>query len=142
MSMGLRNSRGVVKGLKATLYIKGFRTTAVKDASYQGYVVQNMGAVGTYAPPPRVWPDYKVIKKTTHKSVLPEDQKALIEMVKALAVKYGFELEVIDVTEKRLLRMFSTRLKRISAFPTLVTDRGLKIEGDITEERIRALFAK
>lgn len=132
---------GVVKVLRATLYVKGVRTKFVKDLSYQGYVVQNMGAVGTYAPPPRIWPDYKVIKKTTHKSVLPEDQKALIETVKAAAVKYSFELKVIDVTVSSLHRL-RARLRGISTFPARATDRGLKIEGDITEERIKALLAK
>lgn len=76
----------------------------------------------------------------TYKSVLPEDQKALVERVKALAVKYGFELKVIDVTKKGLLQKLEDKLKGIDTFPTFITDSGLKIEGDITEERIKTLL--
>jgi hypothetical protein len=133
---------GLVKVLRVTLYVKGVRTKQVKDRSQWGYVVQNMDGVpsGMHVPP-RLWPDYKVYKETTDKSVLSEDQQALVEMVKALAVKYGFELKVIDVAENRFLDKLETRRKRISSFPTLLTDTGLKIEGDITEKRIKSLLA-
>ena len=130
-----------MKVLKATLYVKGVRTTTVQDASYQGYFVQPMPQ-GRGAPvQPRIWPDYKVIKETTRKSVLSEDQKALIDMVRAAAVKYGIVLKVIDVAENHFLDKLMTRLKRIVIFPTLLADNGLRIEGDITEERIKALLA-
>ena len=63
-------------------------------------------------------------------------------MVKAVAIKYGFELTVIDVTKEGFLYRLGTRLNGIGRFPTFETDSGLKIEGDITEERIKALFTK
>jgi hypothetical protein len=128
-----------VKVLKVTLYVKGERTTEVEDISYQGYIAQipATGGAGSKAPTsPRVFPDYKDVKITKHKSVLPEDQKALVEMVKTLAVKYGFELKVIDLGKNRLLDRLDTRLKGIRSFPTLL----LRIEGDITEEQIKALL--
>ena len=125
--------------MRATLYVKGVRVTIVKDKSYQGYVFQQKGG-GIADPILREYPDYKVYKETTYKSVLPEDQKALIDMVKAAAVKYGFELRVTDVGDHRFLDRLDARLKRISSFPTLVTDTGLRIDGDFTEERIKALF--
>jgi hypothetical protein len=135
--------RRFVKGLKATLYVKGVKTAiGVDDRSHQGYVVQATESAVTAYVPPRVIPDYKVYREPEYKSILPEDQKALVEMVEAAAVKYGFELTVIDVTEKSFLYKLEDRLKGISTFPALVTDCGLKIEEDITEERIKALFAK
>ncbi len=138
---------GGVKVLKATLYVKGVRTVVVKEAISEGYVsdAPYRGATGRWrqggdAISPSQSPYYEVKKKTAHKSVLSEDQKVLVERVKAAALKYGFELKVVDVGENRFLDKLATRLKRISSFPALVTDRGLKIEEDITEERIKALF--
>lgn len=134
---------GGVKVLRATLYVRGVRTKAVKEVVYQAYVVQNMGSVpGGPTLPPRVYPEDRVYKETTYKSVLPEDQKVLVAKVKALAAKYGFELKVIDVGENHFLDKLDTRLKGIRSFPTLLTDAGLRIEGDITEERIKALLAQ
>jgi hypothetical protein len=132
---------GVVKGLRATLYVKGVRTTQVEDRSSEGYVVQAMGELGAGgAGTVRVFPDRKVIKITTYKSVLPEDQKAVVEMVKAAALRYGFELKVVDVTEESFLQKLGGKSKGISTFPAFVTDSGLRIEGDISEERIKALL--
>ena len=134
--------RRLVKGLKATLYVKGVKTVVgVDDRSHWGYVVYPQGGIGNPKNPRfDAKPDYKVYREIEYKSVLPEDQKALVEMVKAAAVKYGFELTIIDVTEKGFLHKLEDRLKGISTFPAFVTDRGLKIEGNITEERIKALF--
>ncbi len=131
-----------MKVLKATLYVKGVRIKQVEDRSCQGYVVQTMGGTGLGGPAVfRVFPDYKVYKETTYKSVLSEDQKALVEMVKVAALKYGFELKVVDVTDEGFLEKLEGKLKGINTFPALVMDNGLKIEGDVTEERIKALLA-
>ncbi len=124
--------------MKATLYVKGVRTKFVSDASYQGYVMTS----GPYGAQAREYPDYKVIIDTKYKSVLPEDQKAVVEIVKAAALRYGFELKVIDVAEKHFLRKPLDKSKGINAFPTLVTDDGSKIEGDITEEQVKALLRR
>ncbi len=122
--------------MKAILYVKGVKTKFVEDHSYQGYVIGGAAQPGQF----RVYPDYKVIIDTKCKSVLPEDQKALVQRVRALAVKHGFELKVIDVTKGDFLDRLEDKLKGISSFPTLITDKGHKIEGEITEERIKALF--
>lgn len=132
--------------MKAVLYVKGVKTAnGVVDRSHWRWTFQ-LTSGGKAAVPP-LFPDYRVDSEAKYKSMLPEDQKALVEMVKAAAVKYGFELTVIDVTEsarspRTFLHKLGDRLKGINTFPALVTDRGLKIEGDITEERIKALLAK
>lgn len=123
--------------MRATLYVKGVRTKFVEDRSYQGYVIGGAAQPGSLG---RMYPDYKVIVETTYKSVLPEDQKAVVEMVKAAALKYSFELKVVDVTDESLLQKLDGRSKRINAFPAFVTDGGLKIEGEVTEEQIKALL--
>ncbi len=96
---------------------------------------------GPYGAQIRTYPDYKVNIETKYKSILPEDQKAVVEIVKAAAVTYGFKLNIVDVAEKRFLDKFTRRQNKITAFPTFVTDAGFRIEGDITEDGIEALFA-
>lgn len=126
--------------MKATLYVKGIRRIEVEDRSAWGYVIGPMG-VGPYgAPQTTAHYDYKVYREAEYKSVLPKDQEAVVEMVKAAAVKYGFKLKVIDVGQNRLLDRLEVRQKGISSFPTLITETGYKIEGDISEERIKTLF--
>lgn len=125
-----------MKGLKAILYVQSVKTwIGTDDRSHMGVVVQDMSA---YAPI-RVYPDYKVYRENIFKNILPEDQEALVEMVKGVALQCGFELTVVDVAKSSLHKL-ENRLGGISTYPVLVTDRGLKIEGDITEERIKALF--
>lgn len=130
-----------MKVLKAILYVQSVKTEiGVDDRSHEGYVVQTMGgAGGSYSPPPRIFRDYKVYREKIYKNILPEDQKALVEMVNGVALQYGFELTVIDVAKSSLHKV-ENRLKGMSTYPALVTDSGLKIEGDITEERIKAFF--
>lgn len=129
-----------MKGLKAILYVQSVKTEiGVDDRSHEGYVVQTMGGAGSYQAPPRIFRDYKVYREKIYKNILPEGQEALVEMVKGVALQYGFELTVFDVTKSSLHKL-ENRLKGINTYPALVTNRGLKIEGDITEERIKALF--
>ncbi len=127
--------------MKATLYVKGVRTAVEEELVSGGYVSEPLyradGRIPTQA---RASPYYDVKKKTTYKSVLPEDQKAVVEMVKAAALKYGFELKVADVSEESFLQKFEGRSKGINEFPAFVTDNGLRIEGDISEEQIKALL--
>ncbi len=124
----------------ATLYVKGVRTKQVETVTRQGGPVGMIGYTGGTAT--RTYPEVNLreYEEITYKSVLPEDQKAVVENVKTLAVKYGFELRVIDVTEKGLLQKLEDKLQGIDTFPCLVIDDGLKIEGTITEERIKTLL--
>ncbi len=121
--------------MKATLYVEGVRTKQVETVTMRGGPIGRVGYIhgeaGAYVD--------RVHDEITYKSVLPEDQKAVVENVKTLAAKYGFELRVIDVTEKGLLRKFEDKLQGIDTFPCLVID-GLRIEGTITEERIKTLL--
>ncbi len=122
--------------MKATLYVEGVRTKQVETVTKRGGPIGRVayihGEAGAYVD--------RVYNEITYKSVLSEDQKAVVENVKTLAAKYGFELRVIDVTEKGLLQKLEDKLQGIGTFPCLVIDDGLKIEGTITEERIETLL--
>jgi hypothetical protein len=127
--------------LKVILFVKSVKTVMDTYArSYVRYTAQTIGAYGSYNV--REIPDYKTSEETVYENMLPEDQRAVVEMVKKAAVKHGFVLEVIDVTEEGALGKLEDRLMGVSTFPTLLTDSGIRIEGDTTEERIEALFKK
>lgn len=126
--------------MKVTLYVKGVKTTGKKFE--EGRWTYRVTLVEPYKV--RVDPDYKDAREVRYTySVLPEDQQKVVETAKTAAQKYGFDLEVIDVAAENLLTgLWQEKVKHISTFPTLVTDGGEKIEGEITEEQIRLLVSK
>jgi hypothetical protein len=83
----------------------------------------------------RLIPDYKDYSEPKYENVLPDDQKNIVEMVKEIASRYGFDVEIVDVTK-------SEKGPRIKTFPALITDSGEKIEGSISKEQIESFFAK
>ena len=112
------------------------------DKSYSGYVVQPMGDSGYGGRNVfREYPDYKVYREDEYKSVLPKDQEAILDMLGEMSRIHKFDLTVIDVTKENFLRrLWHQRIKRISAFPTLVSDRGERIQGRISQEQVKALI--
>ena len=127
--------------MKVTLYVQGAKSVAgIDDRSRWGYS-QGSGLTADYGSPQAFTPDYKVYREVEYKSVLPEDQRGFVEMTQTLAEKYGFELEIIDVTKKNLLRkLVQKQLKHINTFPTLISEKGDKIEGYTSEKEIRKLL--
>ena len=128
-----------MKGHKITLYVQSVKTvTGMEEWVRWGYV-GGAGLRGGY----RLIPDYKVYSEAKYKRALPDDQKKVVEMVKEVGHKYGFEVEVIDVAMENVLdRLMQEEVKKIRVFPTLITDSGERIEGDISKEQIESLLAK
>lgn len=63
-------------------------------------------------------------------------------MVRKLAPKYGFDVEVVDVTKESIIhRVLQEEIKGIKTFPTLISDSGEKIEGTISKEQIKSLLS-
>ena len=73
--------------------------------------------------------------------VLSEDQKRIVEMVKEVASKLGFEVEVVDVAKESAFRKAFKREPRIAAYPTLTAGSGQKIEGELTREQVETFLA-
>jgi len=119
-----------VKGHRVTLYVKSVRTVVgTEEWGRWGFVGGAGARSGT-----RLLPDYKVYSEAKYESVLPDNQKKVVEMVEEIARKHGFEVEVVDVAKKKGLK--------IKTFPTLITDTGEKIEGDISKDQIESFLAK
>ncbi len=125
--------------MKVTLYVKSVKKVAgIDDRSKWGYPVQGY----TLRRPVDLKPDYKVYREPEYAHVLSEDQKKVVETVQKAALKYGFELEIIDAAKVRFLDKSSRRLiRQIKTFPALVTERGEIIKGPFTEEKIKLLIA-
>jgi len=128
--------------LKTTLYVKSVKEVAkIDDRSQWGYIVHGGATVPVAPLPTDFTSDYKVYREVQYKSVLPKDQKLFVEMVKALGEHHGFEVEVIDTAKEGFLRkLMRERIKQINTFPTLVTDKGEKIEGYASKGKIRKLL--
>lgn len=73
---------------------------------------------------------------------LPEDQKETVEMVTEVALKYGFKVEVIDVTKQSLLERKSLEDDElIRIYPTIMID-GKRFKGTISRKQIEMLLSK
>jgi len=129
--------------LKVKLYVKSEKKVAgVDDRSHWGYVIETRMQGYTWAPPVGMKPDYKVYRETKYAHVLSEAQKKVIETVQKAALKYGFELEIVDAAKVRFLDRSSRRIiGQIKTFPALVTERGEIIKEPITEKKIKPLIA-
>lgn len=120
-----------MKKRKVTLYVQSVKCLIGTEKWGRWGYVSGAGIRGGY----RLIPDYKTYSKAKYEWVLLDDQKKTVEMVKAIAQKHGFDVEIVDVTKdkKRL---------RIKTFPTLLMDTGEKIEGTISKEQVEMLFTK
>ena len=80
---------------------------------------------------------------TRYEFILPWNQEAIVEMVKDVASRHFFELEVVDVTREDVLHRFLHKeVKRLKIFPTLTADSGVKIEGNISKRELELLLSR
>ena len=78
-----------------------------------------------------------------HEFILSEDQQKIVEIVQNISRRHSFEVEVVDVTRENFLRrMIKEKQEKIRTFPTLTTDSGRRIEGELTEEEVELFLSK
>jgi hypothetical protein len=125
---------------KVIMYVQSVKTvTGTEKIDRQYYAAGPSPKAGGY----RIIPEYEVESITKYKFLLPEDQNRVVEMVREIAPKYGFEVEVFDVAKENIVhRVLQEEVKRIKTFPTLIIDSGEKIEGNITKEQFELLLKK
>jgi glutaredoxin len=88
---------------------------------------------------PRNIQEHRVETMTRFETALPEEQMKFVEMVESFASEHGFELEIVDMGRKnRLERWVQKNIKKIETYPTLVTDAGHRIEGNITRQELES----
>ena len=75
--------------------------------------------------------------------VLPDDQKDAVRMVRRVASKLGFEVEVVDVARENVIRREIQKERvKIRVSPTLIVSSGERIEGPLTEEQVEAILSR
>ena len=78
-----------------------------------------------------------------HEFILSEDPQKVVETVKDVSRKYSLEVEVIDIARENVLhRIIKERQAKIKIFPTLTTDSGQRIEGNMTGEKVESFISK
>ena len=124
---------------KVTVYVKSVKTAIGTEKVGHTQFAGGPGIRGGY----RISPTYEIESITKYKFVLPEDQNEVVEIVEKIATRYGFDVEVVDVTKENILhRVLQEEVKKIKTFPMLVTDSGEKIEGNISKEQIKSVLSK
>ncbi len=79
----------------------------------------------------------------THDYILPGDQQKAAEMIRRIACKHGFEVEVVDVTRENVLRRILQKEREgIRIFPTLIASSGERLEGSLSEMQVESVFSR
>jgi len=130
----MKNGSGLdetgMESRRVTVYVRSAKKAAgAEQWGEWGYVI-SPGLRGGY----RLIPDYKTHSEVTYENILPEDQEKFVEMVKAVASRLSFDVEIVDCARRRGVR--------IKKFPTLVADSGEKIEGVVSEEQVESFLAE
>ena len=135
-----------VSHLKIRVYVESVRRAVGTDqVAREFYRVDplTMPQSGAHSPQGghRIIQEHRVETMTRFEAALPEEQMRFLEMVESFASEHGFYFEVVDMGRKnRLERWIQKNIKNIETYPTLVTDAGHRIEGNITREQLESLL--
>lgn len=128
---------------QVTLHVKSTKTK-VEDGQVGSEKIVVAWRVPLWgADNPRPYQYYDVENTSHYDYVLPEDQLRILEDVKELGLKYGFNVEVVDLEKMNAFSRFELeRTKKTKTFPSMVTDSGETLEGIMTKEQIETCFSK
>jgi len=81
--------------------------------------------------------------ESTRDRILSEDHQKAAEMIRRIACKHGFEVEVVDVARENVLRRILQKEREgIRVFPTLVARSRERLEGSFTEMQVESVFSR
>jgi hypothetical protein len=119
---------------KVTVFVRSTKNVSLEEFTFTGMGAMHRGVTVSV-------PRSKEVRRLKNEFDVPEDQQEIVSMVKETARNHGFEVEVVDVTEENVLRRdIQEHAKHIHSFPTVITDDGRRIEGDITRQQVEALL--
>jgi len=127
------------------LYVKSIKNLIGSEKVGSRRVeAQIMGGAGTYVHlPPRIFHVYKVKSVVKYEFVLPDYQKEAVDIVEEVAPKFGFDVEIVDISRINVLdRTFKKEIRKLKIFPTLVTDSERKLETKFTKSDLEAFLSK
>jgi len=90
----------------------------------------------------RTYPTREVRTITKYEYVLPEQQESLVEIVKEVAFKFGFQLEVIDVGQMDFFdKPLPKEVKAMKNFPVLATESYVQLASDFSREDVERFLS-
>jgi len=86
---------------------------------------------------------FKAKIKKIYSYVLPDDQKTLVDVVKRLSERKGFELKVVDVAkENSLLHKLWRKLRGMKNFPLVETNRGERLQAPFSQSELERFVSE
>ena len=137
----------IVTNKSATIYVKSKKVVEGETSVTEPHLVSpsrgSPASVG-FSRMRDAWDTlYETRTETQHGYVLQDEQNAVLETVKRLCEKHGFELKIIDVTRENLARRaVQEEIRKVKSFPTLMTDSGRRLEGNVSEEQIELFLLR
>jgi glutaredoxin len=128
-----------------TLYVKSEKVVTGETSVREPHIIKKGIARGDFYRMRNMFWDtaFDTRVKEVYGYVLPDDQKAIVETVKRLCEKHGFEVRVVDVTRENLLhRVMQEEVSKIKTFPTLITGSGGRLEGNFSEEQVESFLSR
>ena len=72
---------------------------------------------------------------------LPSEQRKVVDLVKNIAKKYDYAVEIVDTAKENILEKLIEEIKGLDIIPTVKTSLGGRLEGpQITEKNMELLL--
>lgn len=123
---------------KITVYVRSMRVLVSETLVEEPYPTKK--GYGPYEVSKYIMFQTKLKKKYSY--VLPDDQKALVEVVKRLSERCGFELQVIDVAKETIIQRLWRELKWIKNFPVVETNRGGRLQAPFSQSELERFISQ
>jgi len=128
---------------KVRVYVNSSReAVGTENVVIDKPTVQILSSDPHVALPPRVYATREVRTVTKYEYVLPEQQERLVEIVREVASKYGFQLEVIDVAQIEPFEALPKEVEALKNFPVLATESQTKLALGFSREDVERLLSQ
>jgi len=90
----------------------------------------------------QTYPSREVRTVKKHEYVLPEQQKRVVEIVKEVVSKFGFQLEITDVGQMDLFdKPLPKEVRELKDFPVLATESKTQLATGYTREDVERFLS-
>ena len=126
-----------------TLYVKSAKKPVGNEQVTVPHVIGGQVYRSVYNQPypdPADLPSTETMSSTKYESSIPEEQEKALETVKEAAGKYGFDVNVVEVSRENSLHEFVDReIHKLGNYPVLVTPSGRKLHS-FSEKEVEAFL--
>ena len=123
---------------RITVYVRSMKVLVSETLVEEPYPVKK--GYGPYEISKHTTFQAKLEKKYSY--VLPDDQKELVEVVKRLGERYGYELNVVDVAKETAIHRLWRKLKGIKTFPVIETNRRGKLQAPFSKSELERFISE